>query len=462
MQAGGLVRQSIVPVVVVCRMVSLKLDAVIFGGSALALWLLDGIVRRGGQAVLLDDRPLGAGTTIHSSGLLHAAREQRPLILDQPPRQGVRRRAYRWVKALESGSRSALAGCATRGDCLYVFPTSAAASRPVIWRTPLARRVPVVNVSAAERPDWCTSAAELMTRISEPVLSPRALLEAWQRRHSRRLVQTSIRKSVELVLGSPGEVREIRVSRGNSIVRLLTDHVILASEHDNADLRELAGLTGGEAPGCEQPRVLVRGPLPIVNGHALDAHGCRWTVVAERLSDRQSVWMLTGRVLADIGDCKTSAILGGLAAELASTFPQLAWSETEWALTEPLPVEPWLESAVSTTSALAASERRPEGFGSRRALGRPSQRASVSRVPGMLCAGTLTTAWSGGLATVPYVAEEVFSRIDIPERRPAVDLSVFDDWPRPELAALPWETVERWRPIRQLVSSTTLDQRRAA
>jgi glycerol-3-phosphate dehydrogenase len=49
----------------------MRLDAVIFGGGAAGLWLLDRLTRQGCHAVLLEAAALGSGQTSGSQGIIH-------------------------------------------------------------------------------------------------------------------------------------------------------------------------------------------------------------------------------------------------------------------------------------------------------------------------------------------------------------------------------------------------------
>ena len=49
----------------------MRLDALIFGGGAAGLWLLDRLSRDGYHVLLLEANSLGAGQTVASQGILH-------------------------------------------------------------------------------------------------------------------------------------------------------------------------------------------------------------------------------------------------------------------------------------------------------------------------------------------------------------------------------------------------------
>ena len=49
----------------------MRLDALIFGGGAAGLWLLDRLSRDGHHVVLLEARSLGMGQTVASQGIIH-------------------------------------------------------------------------------------------------------------------------------------------------------------------------------------------------------------------------------------------------------------------------------------------------------------------------------------------------------------------------------------------------------
>jgi ABC-type multidrug transport system ATPase subunit len=63
----------------------------------------------------------------------------------------------------------------------------------------------------------------------------------------------------------------------------------------------------------------------------------------------------------------------------------------------------------------------------------------------VLCAGNVTTGWPTKLVLAPVLANEIATRATSPYVSAAFDTTPFASWPRPEVAAVPWEAEDcRW------------------
>jgi hypothetical protein len=71
----------------------------------------------------------------------------------------------------------------------------------------------------------------------------------------------------------------------------------------------------------------------------------------------------------------------------------------------------------------------------------------------VLYAGNVTTGWPTKLALAPILAEEIASRIQPAAGRVDFDPAALAVWPRPQVAAYPWEDIQRpwWQPTERPV-----------
>ena len=106
----------------------MRLDAVIFGGGAAGLWLLDRLSRDGHHVVLLESRRLGAGDTVGSQAILHVGRTSIT--------SGLANRAVRPLRELPTLWRDALLGriapnltrTRLRSECCYLWQVESSGS----------------------------------------------------------------------------------------------------------------------------------------------------------------------------------------------------------------------------------------------------------------------------------------------------------------------------------------------
>jgi hypothetical protein len=95
--------------------------------------------------------------------------------------------------------------------------------------------------------------------------------------------------------------------------------------------------------------------------------------------------------------------------ELSSVLPAVDLRQAEWST-----------YAVDRAEGATANGGRPESIQ-------------------VLCAGNVTTGWPTKLVLAPVLAEEISSRATSPYLSAPFDTTPFAEWPRPAVAALPWE-----------------------
>ena len=161
--------------------------------------------------------------------------------------------------------------------------------------------------------------------------------------------------------------------------------------------------------------VLVRGDLPVFCGHQIDGTRTRVTITADVDSAGRTVWQLGGQVAEAGVDRDERSLLRHAAAELADILPGLDQTGLEWAAYR-----------VDRAEAVTPRGRRPQA-------------------ETLLADGNTLTAWPTKLALVPVLADRLVEAIE--RVGPAVADPVFPDlaaWPRPSVAAPPWETRTEW------------------
>lgn len=170
--------------------------------------------------------------------------------------------------------------------------------------------------------------------------------------------------------------------------------------------------------------VMVRGELPILNGHCVDGRTTRVTITSDKDARGRTVWQVGGQI-AEVGvQLDEQSLLARAADELRVVIPGINFSGAEWA-----------SYRVDRAEQSTAGGARPESVG-------------------VLSEGNVITAWPTKLALVPYLAERILERISpiAPDAYhvSAAELAICDMWPRPQIALLPWETSRAWLTTREL------------
>lgn len=411
----------------------LRLDAVIFGGGAAGLWLLDRISRDGGHAVLLEANALGAGQTIAAQGIIHGGLKY--------TLQGLLTKSARHIRGMPSVWRDALLGRVApnltktrlRSDCCFLWQTETLSSRAGMIGARIGLAVKPESIDRHERPAALADVPGLVAKLSEQVICPASFLADLFAQYRDRILKIDAASGLTFETRSPGEVQAIHLNdpATNRTLTLAPRQVIFTAGRGNSELRARVGLSGGVSQSRPLHMVLVRGHLPELNGHCVDGSATRVTITSDLDSQGRRVWQIGGQIAESGVKLDAHSLTLRARDELAAVLPGVSFDEAEWST-----------YAVDRAEGQTADGKRPE---------------SVQ----VLCAGNVTTGWPTKLALAPVLALEVASRVQPANHGRLFETAELANWPRPDVAALPWEESDRsWWPLGSSPQSKPL--RRAA
>ena len=107
----------------------MRLDALIFGGGAAGLWLLDRLSRDGYHVLLLEANSLGSGQTVASQGILHGDLKYAFSGLLSKSAKTIREMPSIWRDSLLGRATPNLSKTRLRSGCFYIWQTESAAPR---------------------------------------------------------------------------------------------------------------------------------------------------------------------------------------------------------------------------------------------------------------------------------------------------------------------------------------------
>ena len=408
-------------------------DVVIFGGGVAGLWLLDELVRRGHDAVLLEASRLGSGQSIAAQGIIHGGLKYSLAGSTTGSALGVKQMPGVWADCLAGRRDPDLGDVTVRSQTCLLWRGKSLGSRPGFLGARLGLEVTPRMIPPGERPDVLVDHSGSVAVIDEQVIDPASLLASLAARHPHRLflydpVHTDWR------LAGPGQVVELRIrhpwdSLPGATLQIAPRSVVLAAGSGNAMLRERAGLATGAMQRRPLHMVMVRGEagrLPELCGHQVDGAHTRMTITSSVDPAGRTVWQLGGQVAEDGVSMGRRELVAHAARELAEVLPGLDLAPLE-------------ATSFRVDRAEAATEggRRPE-------------------TQSLLIDGNTITAWPTKLALAPALAAQVAGVLDrmAPPAVPgvSVDLEAID-WPRPEVAQPPWETATDWLPVMAAAAS---------
>ena len=167
----------------------MQLDAVIFGGGAAGLWLLDELTRQGRCALLLETGALGSGQTIASQGIIHGGLKYTLQGLLTRSAQSIRDMPAVWQDCLTGRREPHLANTKVRSECCYLWRTDSVSSRLGMIGAKVGLRTASESLSIDECPDVLKNCPGSVSRLNEQVISPRSFLNDLAERHRDRILK---------------------------------------------------------------------------------------------------------------------------------------------------------------------------------------------------------------------------------------------------------------------------------
>lgn len=412
----------------------LRVDAVIFGGGAAGLWLLDRISRDGGHAVLLEAAALGAGQTISAQGIIHGGLKYTLQGLLTKSARHIRGMPNLWRDALLGRIAPNLTGTKLRSDCCHLWQTDSLSSKAGMIGARIGLQVKPEMIEQADRPAALAQVPGAVAKIAEQVISPSSFVADLLNQYRDRILKIDSANGLQFALRSPGEVDAIHLTSPESGRRLSFSprQVIFTAGRGNARLREQVGLSASVMQLRPLHMVLARGDLPELNGHCVDGAATRATITTDIDSQGRKVWQIGGQIAEEGVGLDPQSLIGRAQRELTAILPGIDLNAAEW----------------STYTVDRAEGMTPDG-----------KRPETVQV---LCAGNVTTGWPTKLALAPVLALEIASRVQPSDHRLTFDTTPLQDWPRPTVAALPWDEPNRpWWTVKPAATEATPTRRAA-
>ncbi len=395
---------------------SLKLDVLIFGGGVAGLWLLDDLVRRGCNVLLLEADALGSGQTIASQGIIHGGLKYTLSGLFTSSARAVRNMPNVWRRCLAGEQEPNLSHVRRKTDYCFIWQTATLASRVGMIGAKRGLRTRPVALPVDERPEALRECPGTVARIDEQVIDPQSLLEVLAERHADRLLQIDAHSGLEFNTAKPGHVELVRLinpTTGDPL-DIQPNQIIFTAGAGNAWLRKLVQLPTHTMQLRPLHMVATRGKLPLICGHCVDGMHTRATITAERDYADRTLWLVGGQIAEDGVSMEPTPLIEHAQRELSKILPAVDLSGGAW-----------------TTYRVDRAE------GVTRSGIRPSDAQ-------IICEGNCITGWPTKLVLVPEMTKRIVRVLDLNTHRTATVSQALADWPRPQVAPPPWDEEEPW------------------
>jgi hypothetical protein len=396
-------------------------DAVIFGGSASGLWILDRLRRAGYRALLIEADRLGQGQTAACQGIIHGGLKYSLDGRLTASAKAIRSMPAVWRACLDGTRAPALGASVLRAPCCHLWHGGGLSGHLGLLGARQGLRIKPVPLARRDWPQGLEAVGGEVCRLDEQVIAPRALVAALAAPHADGLLRVPP-EALTIERHGDGQPRMAldpipAEAVGARPLVLAPRVVVLAAGIGNAALRTRWGLPAELMQVRSVQMLLARGDLPVLNGHCIEGASVALTITSARDRAGRGIWQIGGGLSEDGVDLDTE------------TFVHRGRRLVEQALGRSLPGTEWSAYRADKAEVTTAAGRRPDDAFALRE-------------------GALITAWPTKLALVPRLAERVLALarplLDAPPRPAAGDPWRPRDWPAPELAPPPWERASQW------------------
>ncbi|MEQ9616483.1 MAG: FAD-dependent oxidoreductase [Phycisphaerales bacterium] len=387
----------------------IELDAAIIGAGVAGLWTLDALTRAGFAAVLIEKDAVARGQTMWSQGILHSGLKYTLAGSLTGAARAISDLPERWDAARTGAGGPDLTGLRLRAEHCYLWRTESLASKLGMIGAKAGLKTKPIALDDDMKPAVLRACPGTVARLDEVVLCPWSLASELASAHAGRVLRTE--HDIGVALDGGGAVGAVTISTGERTLTFAPRFVVITAGNGAAELREKMDLPSTAMQVRPLRMTLLRGPLPLLNGHCVDGNKTRVTITSDRIDDDTAVWQIGGEV-AEIGHSMTAeACIVNTRNELLGCVPGLDTSKCHWATY----LAPRAEGRTK-------NGRRPEN-------------------PTVLLEKNVITAWPSKLVAAPLTADLILEKFPEPSGSGAITI---DDWPTPEIARLPWDGDVKW------------------
>jgi glycerol-3-phosphate dehydrogenase len=392
------------------------LTTLIIGGGIAGLWLCDALRRRGDSVLLLESAALGAGQTIASQGIIHGGVKYALAGAVSDSAANIAEMPSRWRDALAGRTEPDLRGVPLRADHCHLWQTAGVRATLGMAGARLALEVTPTVVPPDQRPAALQGCPGTVARIAEPVVDVGGVLEALARRNAGHLLRVAEGDGVAFQRDHGGRLAAVvvRAPERDRSLTLEPGAVVLAAGAGNAELRRRAGLGGEVMQRRPLHMVMVRGALPVLNGHCVDGARTRATITTVADAQGRTVWLVGGQVAEEGVEMSGPGLLVRARHELEAILPGVDFDGTAWA-----------SYRIDRAERAMAGGHRPDDVQ-------------------FLQEENLFTVWPTKLALAPRLADRLLPLLSAsPHAVPAPT-----GWPVPAVATPPWDQEAAWTDAR--------------
>ncbi|MDP7006341.1 MAG: FAD-dependent oxidoreductase [Phycisphaerales bacterium] len=392
----------------------IPLDCLLFGGGVSGLFALDKCISSGHRTILLENNSMGMGQTIDSQGIIHGGLKYAITGNSGSSAIAIREMPLLWRRCLAGETKPDLTNVAMRSEFCHVWRTESIKSKIGWLAAKMALRIKPQLLDEDELPAFFRGASGSVARLNEQVIEPRSLIEVLSHNHNGNILQTS-NGGVEVIEHNKSWLIRLLNPETGEPVDLIPRKIILTAGGGNKELRTLFHLSGDKTQNRPLHMVMVRGNLPVINGHCIDGARTRVTITTTTDYAGRQVWQVGGQLAEDGNGMSQDKLITHAVHELKIALPKID-----------------LSSAEFTTYKTTRCESNSSGS-------RPTDITIIEEED-------IITCWPTKLAFAPRLADGILRYLEKPAYN-QLDPKIFSNWPTPNVALPPWETDQPWKTI---------------
>ena len=410
------------------------IDCVIFGGGAAGLWTLDAVRRAGFDALLFEAFELGHGQTVASQGIIHGGLKYSLRGMVSPSARAIRSMPERWRTAMTTADREGgdpdLRGARMRSEACLMWQTRDLSSRLALFGARRGLASGPEKVAASDVPAVLNRVPGQVLSVAEPVIDPEDFVRVLAERHRDRILKVDVENRPPVFADGVVTVTSPALTAGQRSLTLAPGRIFFMAGKGNAELRRQAGLSAHAMQTRPLHMLVASGQLPVLNGHCVDGMKTRLTITScvSRLHPGATVWQIGGQIAEDGVSMDRAELIRRGIAEVTDCIPGIDLNDVQWG------------SYRVDRAEAATGGSRPED-------------ATIMRD------AVFRTAWPTKLALAPKLADQCIDELrDTLTPRGDSESSLNDhlrDWPRPAVAAPPWEHASTWNTVASAAQTST-------
>jgi glycerol-3-phosphate dehydrogenase len=386
----------------------LKLDTVIFGAGITGLWTLNRLKQEGYQAVLLENKAIGAGQTGASQGIIHGGMKYALTGKLSAASQAIADMPNIWRNCLNQKGEIDLSKAKILSEAQYLWSDGKASSKITGFFASKLLKSRCQLLKKNEMPELFQDEAfkGQVYQLNEMVLDIESVLTAF----SESLQDFIFKSDDSLKLHFDEEKLsfvEYKLPSGEDIKITANHFVFCAGEGNAVLLKDVVKAPEMQKRPLRMTILTFKGVLPIY-AHSLGTNANpRVTITSHQNSSGDYVWYVGGQV-AEEGVSKNEE------------------EHHEHVISELKDLMPWINFEniqISSFLINRAEPKMPDGK-------RPDN-AFVRQQ------GNIITVWPTKLAFAPVVVNQILGLLEKPSLE-KTDVSILKTWPKAIMAQLPW------------------------